>query len=102
MLHFLMRSMSMNLIVFFTDNNIEFADVEAKPLFGKRKASYGFETSPDNTLVKRRKFFDRVSGVTSDEGFSSESVSNSPEKGIDGDNPSSSAKLHVPKDSHGN
>ncbi|KAL2990823.1 hypothetical protein AAZX31_11G224000 [Glycine max] len=42
------------------------------------------------------------SGVTSDGGFSSESVSNSPQKGMDGDKPSSSAKLHVPKakDSH--
>ena len=40
--------------------------------------------------------------VTSDGGFSSESVSNSPEKEMDGDNPSSSAKLHVSKDSHGN
>ncbi|XP_019419675.1 PREDICTED: telomere repeat-binding protein 3-like isoform X1 [Lupinus angustifolius] len=78
----------------------EFADVDVKPLNHKRTASHGFETSQHNTLVKRRKFFDRVSQVTSDGGFSSESVSNSPEKGINGHNPSSSTKLHVPKDSH--
>ncbi|KAK7290167.1 hypothetical protein RIF29_04394 [Crotalaria pallida] len=76
------------------------SDVELKPLYHKRKASYGFETSLHKTLVKRGKFFDRASGVTSDGGFSSESVSNSPEKGIDRDNPNSSSKLHLPKDSH--
>lgn len=80
---------------------MEFADLEI-PLYRKRKTCHGFERSQQSTIVKRRKFFDRVSGVTSDGGFSSESVSNSPEKGNDGDNPSSSAKLHVPKDSHGN
>ncbi|KAE9594384.1 hypothetical protein Lal_00001202 [Lupinus albus] len=76
------------------------SDVDVKPLHHKRTASHGFETSQHNNLVKRRKFFDRVSRVTSDGGFSSESVSNSPEKGIDRHNPNSSAKLHVPKDSH--
>ncbi|OIW14176.1 hypothetical protein TanjilG_21316 [Lupinus angustifolius] len=76
------------------------SDVEVKPLYHKRKASYGFITSQHNTVVKKRKFFDRVSGVTSDGVFSSESVSNSPEKGIDGDNPDLSAKMHAPKDSH--
>ncbi|KAK7305739.1 hypothetical protein VNO77_43649 [Canavalia gladiata] len=70
------------------------------PHYHKRKTCYSFEKSQHNTVVKRRKFFDRVSGVTSDGGFSSESVSNSPQKRMDGDNPSSSAKLHVPKDSH--
>ncbi|KAJ1378494.1 SANT/Myb domain [Sesbania bispinosa] len=70
------------------------------PLYRKRKTCYNSERSQRSTIVKRRKFFDRVSGVTSDGGFSSESVSNSPQKGTDGDNPGSSAKLHVPKDSH--
>ncbi|RDY13495.1 Telomere repeat-binding protein 3, partial [Mucuna pruriens] len=72
------------------------------PHYHKRKTCYGFESSQHNTIVKRRKFFDRFSGVTSDGGFSSESVSNSPQKGVDGDKPSSSTKLHVPKakDSH--
>ncbi|KAL2333256.1 hypothetical protein Fmac_014469 [Flemingia macrophylla] len=70
--------------------------------YHKRKTCYGVERSQHNTIVKRRKFFDRVSGVTSDGGFSSESVSNSPQKGTDGDKPSSPAKLHVSKakDSH--
>lgn len=72
------------------------------PNYHKRKTCYGVERSQLNTIVKRRKFFDRVSGVTSDGGFSSESVSNSPQKGTDRDKPSSSAKLHVSKakDSH--
>ncbi|KAK7285216.1 hypothetical protein RJT34_19978 [Clitoria ternatea] len=70
------------------------------PHYHKRKTYYGFERSQHNSIVKRRKFFDRVSGVTSDGGFSSESVSNSPQKGMDGDKPSSSAKLHIPKDPH--
>ena len=94
--------MSKSLFVFVTESNIEFADMGVKLLYRKRKTCYSFERSENKTRVKRRKFIDRVSGVTSDGGFSSESVSNSPEKGMDGDNPSSSAKLHIPKDSHGN
>ncbi|KAG4923395.1 hypothetical protein JHK87_048935 [Glycine soja] len=72
------------------------------PRYHKRKTCYGFERSQHNAIVKKRKFVDRVSGVTSDGGFSSESVSNSPQKGMDADKPSSSAKLHVlkAKDSH--
>ncbi|XP_061357606.1 telomere repeat-binding protein 3-like isoform X2 [Gastrolobium bilobum] len=70
------------------------------PLYRKRKTCHSFERSQYNTIVKRRKFFNRLSGVTCDGGFSSESVSNSPKKGTDGYNPGSSAKLHVPKDSH--
>ncbi|CAL0334843.1 unnamed protein product [Lupinus luteus] len=81
-------------------NKSEFADVEVKHIYHKRKASSGFITSQHNARVKKRKFFDRVSGVTSDGVFSSESVSNSPEKGIDGDNSDLSAKLHASKDSH--
>lgn len=89
------------MIVISTDSNIEFADLGV-PLYRKRKACYGFERSQRSTIAKRRKFFDHVSGVTSDGGFSSESVSNSPMKGVDGDKPCSSAKLLVPQDSHGN
>ncbi|KAK7379266.1 hypothetical protein VNO80_04722 [Phaseolus coccineus] len=72
------------------------------PHYHKRKTCYGFERSQHNTIIKKRKIVDRVSGVTSDGGFSSESVSNSPQKGTDGDKPSSSAKLHLAKakDSH--
>ncbi|KAK7387395.1 hypothetical protein VNO78_28162 [Psophocarpus tetragonolobus] len=67
------------------------------PHYLKRKTCYGFERSQHNAIVKRRKFVDRVSGVISDGGFSSESVSNSPQKVTNVDKPSSSAKLHVPK-----
>ncbi|CAJ1865185.1 unnamed protein product [Sphenostylis stenocarpa] len=72
------------------------------PHYHKRKTCYAFEKSQHNTIIKKRKIVDRVSGVTSDGGFSSESVSNSPQKGTDGDKPSSSSKLHVAKakDSH--
>ncbi|WVZ05645.1 hypothetical protein V8G54_018991 [Vigna mungo] len=78
-----------------------FADLGV-PHYNKRKTCYGFERFQNNTFIKKRKIVDRVSGVTSDGGFSSESVSNSPQKGTDGDKPSSSAKLHVAKakDSH--
>lgn len=103
MYYYLMHAMSMSLIVSLTEINIEFADLGV-PRYHKRKTCYGFERSQHNAIVKKRKFVDRVSGVTSDGGFSSESVSNSPQKGMDADKPSSSAKLHVPKakDSHGN
>lgn len=79
-----------------------FADLGV-PHYHKRKTCYGFERIQNNTFIKKRKIVDRVLGVTSDGGFSSESVSNSPQKGTDGDKPSSSAKLHVAKtkDSHG-
>lgn len=97
-----MHTMSLSLIVFsLTESNVEFADLEI-PLYRKRKVCNGSDSSHHNTTVKKRKFFDRVSGVTSDGGFSSESVSNSPEKGTDGHKPSSSSKLQVTEDSRGN
>lgn len=80
---------------------LKFADLEV-PLYRKRKTSHGFDRSHHSNVVKRRRFFDRVSAVISDGGFSSESVSNSPEKGANGHKPSSSAKMHVTEDSHGN
>ncbi|CAL0317677.1 unnamed protein product [Lupinus luteus] len=79
----------------------EFADEGVKPLYHKRKACYySFERSRHGTLFKRRKFFGRSSVLTSDGGFSCDSVSNSPDKGIDGDSSNSSAKLQASKDSH--
>lgn len=81
---------------------MEFADSGVKPHYRKRKTCYSFERCQHSTLFKRKKFFDRGSVVTSDGGFSSDSVSNSPEKRMDGDNRSSSANLHVSKDSPGN
>lgn len=71
-------------------------------IYRKRKTYHGFERSQHSTIVKRRKSFDRVSVVSSDGGFSSERVSNSPQKGTDGGNPNSCSKLHVPEDSRGN
>lgn len=75
-------------------------DEGVKTLNRKRKTCYGFERPQHCSLFKRRKFCDRDSVVTSDGGFSSETVSDSREKGIDRDNPSSSGKLHDSKDSH--
>lgn len=79
------------------DCELSRSDLEI-PLYRKRKMCNESDSSHHNTNVKR-KFFDRVSGVTSDGGFSSESVSNSPEKGTDGHKPSSSSKLQVTQDS---
>ncbi|XP_058786597.1 telomere repeat-binding protein 3-like [Vicia villosa] len=80
------------------DCELSRSDLEV-PLYRKRKTSQGSDKSRCSTIVKRRKFFDRVSGITSDGGFSSESVSNSPEKGNDGHKPNSSAKLQVTEES---
>ncbi|KAE9615048.1 putative transcription factor MYB-HB-like family [Lupinus albus] len=75
-------------------------DGGVKPLYRKRKTCYSFERSRHSSLFKRRKFFGRSIVITSDGGVSSDSVSNSPNKGMDGDNSNSSAKLYVSKDSH--
>ncbi|KAK7300732.1 hypothetical protein RJT34_11581 [Clitoria ternatea] len=76
------------------------SDGGVKTLNRKRKTCYSFERSQHYALLKRRKFFDRGSVITSDGVFSSESVSDSPDKGIDGNKPSSSGNLQVSKDSH--
>lgn len=90
-------------VCFFTESNIEFADMGVKPLYRKRKTCYSLERGQQHdTLFKKRKFSNRGSDLTSDGGFSSESVSNSLEKGTEGNNPSSSSKQHLLKDSHGN
>ncbi|KAL4287509.1 hypothetical protein AHAS_Ahas19G0193300 [Arachis hypogaea] len=65
-----------------------------KPLYHTRKIGYRFEISQHNTLFKRRKFFDRGSVLTSDGGFSNDSVSNLPEKGMDRASHIASSKLH--------
>ncbi|KAJ1389406.1 SANT/Myb domain [Sesbania bispinosa] len=65
-------------------------DKGVKPLNRKRKTCYNFERHQYYSLFKRRRFYDKGSAVTSDGGFSSESVSDSPEKGIGGNNPSPS------------
>ncbi|KAJ1399326.1 Homeobox-like domain superfamily [Sesbania bispinosa] len=64
-------------------------DKGVKPLNRKRKTCYNFERPQYYSLFKRR-FYDKGSAVTSDGGFSSESVSDSPDKRIGGNNPSSS------------
>ncbi|XVE52651.1 hypothetical protein DITRI_Ditri02bG0139900 [Diplodiscus trichospermus] len=70
------------------------ADEGIKPLHHKRKTYYNYERCQYDTLCKRRKFFDHSSIVTSDGGISSESVSNSPEKVMNGDKSSSMAVSH--------
>ncbi|PON60991.1 Octamer-binding transcription factor [Trema orientale] len=61
------------------------SDGGVKPLYNKRKSSYSRDRFQHDTFYKRRKLFHRSSVVSSDGGFSSESVSNSPEKGQSGD-----------------
>ncbi|PRQ59220.1 putative transcription factor MYB-HB-like family [Rosa chinensis] len=60
-------------------------DGGVKPTYHKRKIFYNRERSQRDTLCKRRKMVERSSVVTSDGGFSGESVSYSPEKGMNGD-----------------
>ncbi|CAI0443240.1 unnamed protein product [Linum tenue] len=63
-----------------------FADLGMKPLHHKRKLSCNPDKTQGDILYKRRKFSDRSLVIASDGGFSSESVCNSPEKGMSGDN----------------
>ncbi|GAV75168.1 hypothetical protein CFOL_v3_18647 [Cephalotus follicularis] len=70
------------------------ADAGTKPLYCKRKTCYNRERFQQNGLYKRRKFADRNSVLNSDGAFSSESVSNSPQKGMNGDKYVSAARLH--------
>ena len=71
-----------------------FLDGGIKPLYRKRKTYYNYNRCQYDSLYKRRKFFDRSSIVTFDRGISSASVSNSPEKVMNGDKSSSAAKSH--------
>ena len=66
-----------------------FLDGGVKPLRHKRKSYYNYDRCQFDTLYKRRKFFDRRSIVTSDGGIGS--LSNSPEKVMNGDKSSSVA-----------
>ncbi|XVE69206.1 hypothetical protein DITRI_Ditri09bG0133200 [Diplodiscus trichospermus] len=65
-----------------------------KPPYRKRKVYHNYDRCQYDSLCKRRKFFDRSSIVTYDGGISSESVSNSPEKVMNGDKSSSAATSH--------
>ncbi|XP_050250506.1 telomere repeat-binding protein 4-like isoform X5 [Quercus robur] len=74
-----------------------FVDGGLKPLYRKRKTCHDRQSRQKcqrDILFKRRKLFDQISVVTSDGGFSSESVSNSPEKGMTEDKNDSAAILH--------
>ena len=81
---------------------MKFADRGVKLHDRKRKTCCSFGRYQPSTHFKRKKFFEQGPVVTSDGGFSRESVSNSPEKGMDGDNHSSFTNWHASKDSHGN
>ncbi|KAJ6311759.1 hypothetical protein OIU77_013503 [Salix suchowensis] len=60
----------------------------------KRKLSYSRERYQHNTFYKRRKFTDHSVVVTSDGGFSSESVCNSPDKNMTGDKNGAAIMFH--------
>ncbi|KAE8676895.1 Telomere repeat-binding protein 3 [Hibiscus syriacus] len=70
------------------------ADGGIKSVNHKRKTYCNYDNCQYDTLYKRRKFFDRSSIVTSDEGIGSGSVSNSPEKIKKENNSSSGAMSH--------
>ncbi|CAN0909522.1 Telomere repeat-binding protein 3 [Linum grandiflorum] len=53
-----------------------------KPLYHKRKLACNYDRRQYDILYKRRKLSDRSLVIASDVGFSSESVCNSPEKGM--------------------
>nr|ACH81292.1 putative double-strand telomere binding protein 1 [Carica papaya] len=74
------------------DYELSRADGGIKPLYHKRKTCYNRESSQHDVFYKKRKLSDRNSVVTSDGGFSSESVTNSPEKNVD--KSGSDAMLH--------
>ncbi|KAF3433687.1 hypothetical protein FNV43_RR24790 [Rhamnella rubrinervis] len=75
------------------DYEVSRNDGGTKHLHQKRKACYNRDRCYRDNLHKRRKLFDQSSVVMSDGGFSSESVSNSPEKGS-GDKSGSFGILH--------
>ncbi|XP_050384886.1 telomere repeat-binding protein 3-like [Argentina anserina] len=60
-------------------------DGGVKATYHKRKVFYNRERSQPDTFCKRRKMLKQCSIVTSDGGFSGESVSYLPEKGMNGD-----------------
>ncbi|EXB65252.1 Telomere repeat-binding protein 4 [Morus notabilis] len=70
------------------------SDEGMKALYNKRKSCYNRDRCQHDTVYKRRKLFDRSSMVLSDGGFSSESVSNSPENGRKGDTSCSNGTIH--------
>ncbi|KAJ7964532.1 Telomere repeat-binding protein [Quillaja saponaria] len=74
------------------DCELSRSDEGVKSLCHKRKTCYNFGRCQHDNVFKRRKFFDRSSVVTSDGGFSSESVTNSPDTGTSG-NKSGSATI---------
>lgn len=76
------------------DCELSRSDGGSKPLYRKRKTCYDRQRYKRDILFKRRKLFDQSSIATSDGGFSSESVSNSPEKGISEDKNGSAAIVH--------
>ncbi|XP_021894509.1 telomere repeat-binding protein 5 isoform X1 [Carica papaya] len=75
--------------VTFSNTNVDF-----KPAYWNRKNSYKRLRSDRNYPFKKRKFFDCISVSNSDEGISSECVSDAPEKGIIGDDFGSHPKTH--------
>ncbi|XP_021749541.1 telomere repeat-binding protein 3-like [Chenopodium quinoa] len=69
-----------------TDGGLKNNDTSKRP-------SYEIDRFQRNTPFKKRRLFDRSSVVTYDGGISCESVSNSPEKGLDDEKNASAGKL---------
>lgn len=71
-----------------------FLDGGLKQFYHKRKPSSNCERYQRDMLFKKRKMFDQSSVVISVGGFSSESVSNSPKKGMTEDKDDSATMLN--------
>lgn len=91
------------MVLFFLDGKLIFMefiiflaslDGGAKPNSPSKRLWYDVDRSQRNTPFKKRRLFDRSSVVTYDGGISCESVSNSPEKGVDDGKNASAGKLH--------
>ncbi|KAF8395134.1 hypothetical protein HHK36_019075 [Tetracentron sinense] len=75
------------------DDELSNTDGEMKPVYRNRKTCFTRQRSQRNFSFKRRKLY-QSSVSTSDGGISSEGISTSPEKGINGDGTASDATMH--------
>ncbi|XP_077232746.1 telomere repeat-binding protein 5-like [Tasmannia lanceolata] len=76
------------------DGELSNTDLEMKPVFRSKKMCYTRQRTQSCFPFKKRKLFERCSLSTSDGGISSEGVSNSSEKGVDGNPTCLGATMH--------
>ncbi|XP_077238992.1 telomere repeat-binding protein 5-like [Tasmannia lanceolata] len=76
------------------DGELSNKDLGTKPVFRSSKMCYRRQRTQRCSPFKRRNLFERRSLSTSDGGISSEAISNSPEKGINGEATGLCATMH--------